>query len=45
MSKNGNLLSTHEEKAGVLRNFFFSVFTGNLSPHPSPADDLLALYS
>jgi len=35
MNKNGNLVSKDEEKAEVL-NFFASVFTGNLSPCPSP---------
>ncbi|KFR11850.1 hypothetical protein N306_05276, partial [Opisthocomus hoazin] len=40
MSKNGNHVSADEEKAEVLHNFFASVFTGNLSPHPSPADGL-----
>jgi len=40
VSKNGNLLSTDEEKAEVLNNFFASVFTSNLSPHPSPVDGL-----
>jgi len=38
MNKNGNLVSTEEEKAEVLHNFFASVFTGNLSPLPSSAD-------
>jgi len=38
MSKNGNLVST-DEKAKVL-NFSASVFTGNLSPRPSPVDGL-----
>ena len=40
MSENGNLISTEEEKAEVLNNFFASVFTGNLSPHPTPVDGL-----
>jgi len=40
MRKNGNLLSTDEERAEVLHNFFASVFTGNCSPRPSPADGL-----
>ena len=35
MNKNGDLVSTDEEEAEVLNNFFASVFTGNLSPHPS----------
>jgi len=35
MNKNGDLVSTDEEKAEVLTKFFASVFTGNLSPHPS----------
>ncbi|KFQ55458.1 hypothetical protein N334_10646, partial [Pelecanus crispus] len=38
MNKNGDLVSTDEEKAEVLNNFFASVFTGNLSPHPSRVD-------
>jgi len=40
MNKNGNLVSTGEEKAEVLNNFFASVFTGNLSPCPSRVDGL-----
>jgi len=40
MSRNGNLVSTDEEKAEVLNNFFPSLFTGNLCPHPSPVDGL-----
>jgi len=39
MNKNGDLLSTDEENAEVL-NFFASLFTGNLSPCPSPVDGL-----
>ncbi|KFQ57969.1 hypothetical protein N334_08085, partial [Pelecanus crispus] len=35
MNKKGDLVSTDEEKAEVLNNFFASVFTSNLSPHPS----------
>ncbi|KFQ61696.1 hypothetical protein N334_12538, partial [Pelecanus crispus] len=35
MNKNGDLVSTDEEKAEVLSNFFASFFNGNLSPHPS----------
>jgi len=31
-NKNGNLISTEEEKAEVLNNIFASAFTGNLSP-------------
>ncbi|KAK4818984.1 hypothetical protein QYF61_022651 [Mycteria americana] len=38
MNKNGDLISTDEEKAEVLNNFFASVFSGNHSPHPSPVD-------
>jgi len=37
VSKNGNLVSTDEEKAEVLNNFFASVCTGSLSPHPLPS--------
>ena len=40
MNKNGNLVSTDEEKAKVFNNLFASVFTGNLSPQPSPVDGL-----
>jgi len=40
MNKNGNLISTDEEKAEVLNSCFVSVFTGNLSPRRSPADGL-----
>ncbi|KFQ50610.1 hypothetical protein N334_03009, partial [Pelecanus crispus] len=37
MNKNADLVPTDKEKAEVL-NFFASVFTGNLSPHPSRVD-------
>jgi len=40
MNKNGSLIPTDEEKGEVLNNFFASVFTGNLSPCPSPVDGL-----
>jgi len=40
MNKNGNLISTNEEKSEGLNNIFASVFTSNLSPHPSPANGL-----
>jgi len=40
MSKNGKLLSTDEDKTEVLKKIFASVFTSNLSPHPSPVDRL-----
>jgi len=40
MNKNGNFISTDEEKAEVLNSIFDSAFTGNLSPQPSPADGL-----
>jgi len=35
MSKTGKLITTDEEKAGVLNKAFASVFTGNLSSHTS----------
>jgi len=38
MNKNYNLVSTDEEKAEVLNNFFASVFAGNLSPQPFRVD-------
>jgi len=40
MNKVDNLISIDEEKAEIFNNFFASAFTGNLSPHPSPADRL-----
>jgi len=38
MSETGKLVTADEEKDEVLNNFFASVFTGNLSPHPSRVD-------
>ncbi|PKU36836.1 rna-directed dna polymerase from mobile element jockey- hypothetical protein [Limosa lapponica baueri] len=38
MSKTGKLVTTDEEKADVLNNYFASVFTGNLSLHTSQVD-------
>jgi len=35
MNMNGDLVSIDEEGAGVLNNFFASVFTGNLSAFQS----------
>jgi len=40
MNKNGSLVSADEEKVEVLKNLFASVFTGNLSPHPSQINGL-----
>jgi len=40
MNKNGKLVSTDEEKAEVLKKCFASLFSGNLSPRPSPVDGL-----
>jgi len=39
MSETGKLATADEVKAEVLNNFFASVFTGNLSPHPSRVDE------
>jgi len=40
MNKNGDLVSTDEEKAEVLHNIFASVFADNLSHHSSQVDGL-----
>jgi len=40
VNKHDNLISTEEEKVEVSNNIFASVFTGNLSLHPCPADGL-----
>ena len=40
MNKNGNLVSTDEEKVEALNKIFASVFTGNLYSHTSPVDEL-----
>jgi len=40
MNKNGDLVSTDKEKVEVPNNFFASVLTGSLSPHPSLVDGL-----
>jgi len=37
--RTGELATADEEKAEVLNNFFASVFTGNLSPHPSRVEE------
>jgi len=39
INKNGDLISTDQEKAEELNNCFASVFTGNLSPHPSRVNE------
>jgi len=39
MSETGKLAIADEEKAEVLNNFLASVFTGNLSPHPSRVNE------
>jgi len=38
MSETRKLVTADEEKADVLNNLLASVFTGNLSPHPSRVD-------
>jgi len=39
MSETGKLVTADEVKAEVFNNIFASVFTGNLSPHPSRVDE------
>jgi len=38
MNKTGKLVTMDEKEAGVLNNFFASVFTGNLSSYMSRVD-------